>query len=92
MVYFKSKSNFCFSVVLLIVCCKENASMISRVNLSSLNFKANDYSSVRDAYKAELDENSKIAQGQNGISASNVGSQIKNQIPMQGGQKLDVIA
>ena len=64
--------------------------MISRVNVSSLSFKANDYMSVRDAYKAELDENLRIAQGQNGVSASSIGNQVKNQIPMQGGQKLDV--
>ena len=68
--------------------------MIPKISFSSINFKSNDISSVRDAYHKELDENNQIAQGQNNIIASNGQNptQLKNQISMQGGQKLDVIA
>jgi len=66
--------------------------MIPRLSASSLAFRANELTSVRDAFNAKLDENRKIAQKQNGMTSSTNNSQMKNQIPMQGGQKLDIIA
>ena len=67
--------------------------MIPRLSASSLSFRANEVSSVRDAFTAKLDENHKTAQGQNGMVTSTANCQMNNQIPMQGsGQKLDIIA
>ncbi len=68
--------------------------MIQRLGSSSLSFKANEYSSVRDAYSAKVDSNVKIAQKQNDIVSSSLANLQNNQITMQGNnaQKLDVIA
>ena len=68
--------------------------MISRIASFPVSFKANDFNGVRDAYNRELTENKQIAQGQNDkIASNNAGANtLKNQIPMQGTQKLDVIA
>lgn len=74
------------------VCCKENACMIPGISASSISFRANELTSVRGAFDAKLDENHKTAQGQNGMVTSSNNSQMNNQIPMQGGQKLDIIA
>lgn len=68
--------------------------MISRISSFPVSFKANEFNNVRDAYSKELAENKQIAQGQNDKITSNYAgtSSLKNQIPMQGAQKLDVIA
>ena len=66
--------------------------MIQRLGASSLSFRANELTSARDAYSAQLEKNLLTAQKQNGIISS-MTSQLNNPIPMHGqGQKLDVIA
>lgn len=62
--------------------------MIPRLTQSSLSFRANENSSVRDAYDSQVAKNSQTAQKQNQAIIN-----MTNHIPMQGnGQKLDVIA
>ena len=66
--------------------------MIQRLGASSLSFRANELTSARDAYSAQIDKNLQTAQKQNGIVAS-MTAQLNNPIPMHGqGQKLDIIA
>ena len=66
--------------------------MIQRLGASSLSFRANELTSARDAYSAQIDKNLQTAQKQNGIISS-MTSQLNNPIPMHGqGQKLDIIA
>ena len=72
--------------------------MISRLSSVPVSFKANQdtsakNTSVRKDYDNKLAENTRIAQGQNNsVSNSQNANSIKKQIPMQGGQKLNVIA
>ena len=68
--------------------------MIQRLGSSALSFKANEYTSVRDAYSAKVDSNIKIAQKQNDIVSKSMPNLQNSQIAMQGNgsQKLDVIA
>ena len=66
--------------------------MIQRLGSSSLNFKANEIVSARDAYNDKMNSNVQIAQKQNDIVSNVAMNSTNNQIAMQGkGQKLDVI-
>lgn len=65
--------------------------MIQRLGISSPSFRANELTSARDAYSAQVDKNLQTAQKQNDIISSSPTNVINNQIAMQGkGQKLDV--
>ena len=67
--------------------------MIQRLGASSLSFRANELTSARDAYNAQVEKNSKMAQKQNDIISNTSANNASRQIAMQGqGQKLDVIA
>jgi len=67
--------------------------MIKPISVSSLAFRANE-NSARGLYEARKAENSQIAQNQNDMvtSLNLAQAPLNYQVPMQGGQKLDVIA
>ena len=68
--------------------------MIQRLGSSSLSFKANELTSVRDEYSNQVALNFKIAQKQNDVVLNNAINPMNTQIMMQGNntQKLDVVA
>ena len=68
--------------------------MIQRLGSSSLSFKANELTSVRDEYSNQVASNFKIAQKQNDVVLNNAMNPMNTQIMMQGNntQKLDVVA